>query len=97
MVRTADVDALGTDTTMGVARVKQNVLAAPFPVAPGVVIPPGSYRWTRHRLEASTAAKRRLSTQLTWWFGGFYEGTLHQVIWTGAWNPTPAVTVEFRY
>jgi hypothetical protein len=37
-----------------------------------------------------------VSAQLTWWFGGFYEGTLHQVVWTGAWNPTPAVTVEFN-
>jgi hypothetical protein len=70
-------------------------LAAPFRVAEGVVIPPGSYHWTRYRLEAGTAAKRRFSTQVAWWFGGFYEGTLHQVTWHGAWNPAPVVTVEF--
>ncbi|MDO8834393.1 MAG: DUF5916 domain-containing protein [Vicinamibacterales bacterium] len=70
-------------------------LARPFEVADGVVLAPGSYHWTRYRLEAGTAAKRRFSTQVTWWFGGFYEGTLHQVSWTGAWNPTPVVTVEF--
>jgi hypothetical protein len=69
-------------------------LTAPFSVARGVVIPEGSYHWTRYRLEAGTAAKRRFSTQVTWWFGGFYEGTLHQVSWTGAWNPTALVTVE---
>jgi hypothetical protein len=70
-------------------------LAAPFRVASGVVIPPGSYHWTRYRLEAGTATKRRLSGQLTWWFGGFYEGTLNQFIWTSAWNPAPLFTVEF--
>jgi hypothetical protein len=32
---------------------------------------------------------------VTWWFGGFYGGTLDQMNWTGAWNPTPLVTVEF--
>jgi len=69
-------------------------LVAPFEVAHGVVIPPGSYRWLRYRLEAGTAQKRRLYTQVTWWFGGFYNGDLDQVIWTGAWNPTPLFTVE---
>jgi hypothetical protein len=70
-------------------------LTAPFAIAPGVVIPPGSYHWTRYRLEAGTAEKRRLSGQVTYWFGGFYEGTLHQVIWEAAWNPAPLVTLEF--
>jgi hypothetical protein len=69
-------------------------LAAPFEIAPGVVIPPGSYHWTRYRLEAGTAEKRRFSGQFTYWFGGFYEGTLHQVMWEAAWNPAPLVTVE---
>jgi hypothetical protein len=70
-------------------------LVDPFPIASGVVIPPGSYHWTRYRLEAGTAQKRRLYTQVTWWFGDFYNGELDQMIWTGAWNPTPLVTVEF--
>ena len=70
-------------------------LVAPFAIAPGVVIPPGSYHWRRYRVEAGTAQKRRLYTQLTWWFGDFYNGTLDQVDWTGAWNPTPLITVEF--
>jgi hypothetical protein len=71
-------------------------LVGPFAVAPGVVIPPGSYHWTRYRLEAGTASKRRFSGQFTWWFGGFYEGTLHQLIWTTAWNPAPIVTIELN-
>jgi hypothetical protein len=70
-------------------------LVEPFEVADGVVIAPGAYHWRRYRLEAGTAQKRRLYTQLTWWFGGFYDGDLDQIQWTGAWNPTPLVTVEF--
>jgi len=70
-------------------------LVEPFEVAAGVIIPPGSYDWMRYRLEAGTAQKRRLYAQVTWWFGGFYDGTLDQYLWTGAWNPKPIVTVEF--
>jgi Domain of unknown function (DUF5916) len=69
-------------------------LVAPFDVADNVRIPPGAYRWTRYRLEQQFAAKRTFSGQLTWWFGGFYTGTLDQVIWTGAWHPSPLITVE---
>ena len=70
-------------------------LVEPFDVSNGVVIPPGSYEWRRYRLEAGTAQKRRLYAQVTWWFGGFYNGTLDQYQWTGAWNPRPLVTIEF--
>ncbi len=70
-------------------------LVEPFEIANGVIIPPGSYHWMRYRVEVGTAQKRRLYSQLTWWFGDFYNGKLDQVIWTGAWNPTPLVTMEF--
>lgn len=70
-------------------------LVVPFEIARGVVVPPGSYRWWRYRLEGGTAQKRRLSAQVTWYFGRFYDGDLDQLIWTGAWNPTPLITVEF--
>ena len=70
-------------------------LVEPFEVEDGVIIPPGAYHWQRYRLEAGSARKRRLYAQVTWWFGGFYDGDLDQFQWTGAWNPTPLVTVEF--
>jgi len=69
-------------------------LVEPTEIA-GIVLAPGSYHWRRYRLEAGTAQKRRFYTQLTWWFGGFYDGDLDQVEWTGAWNPMPLFTVEF--
>ena len=61
----------------------------------GVPVAAGAYHWRRYRLEAGTAQKRRFYTQLTYWFGGFYDGDLRQFLWTGAWNPTPLITVEF--
>ena len=70
-------------------------LTDPFEIATGVSIPPGSYEWMRYRLEAGTAQKRRFYTQLTWWFGDFYDGRLDQFQWTGAWNPKPIATIEF--
>ena len=69
-------------------------LVEPF-VVDGVTIAPGDYHWRQYRLEAGTAQKRRFYTQLTWWFGGFYDGELDQYEWTGAWNPVPLVTLEF--
>ena len=69
-------------------------LTEPFEIATGVSILPGSYEWMRYRVEAGTAQKRRFYTQLTWWFGDFYNGQLDQYQWTGAWNPKPIVTLE---
>jgi hypothetical protein len=70
-------------------------LVEPFQVSPGVIIQPGSYHWMQYRLEVGTAQKRRLYSQVTWWFGGFYDGSIDQIIWTGAWNPTALLTIEF--
>jgi hypothetical protein len=70
-------------------------LTRPFEIAEGVVIPPGSYDWRRYRAEVETASKRKLAAQLTWWFGGFYGGTLHELEAEGAWTPSPIVTFLF--
>jgi hypothetical protein len=68
-------------------------LTRPFEIADSVTVPAGSYDWRRFRAELETASKRRLSGQVTWWFGGFYTGTLHQLEISAAWNPSPLVTV----
>jgi len=62
------------------------------PVDIGVVIPVGTYDWRRYRLEVGTAAKRRLAGQVTWWFGGFYNGKLDQIQVEGSWTPSPVVS-----
>lgn len=70
-------------------------LTAPFQIANGVTIPAGSYHWTRWRLEGGLAAKRKFSSQATWWFGDFYDGSLNEITLTGAWKPSPLFIVEF--
>jgi hypothetical protein len=50
-----------------------------FPIADTVTIAPGEYSWLRYRLEADIASKRPVSGRVSWWFGGFYDGTLHQI------------------
>ncbi|MFC1661181.1 DUF5916 domain-containing protein [Gemmatimonadota bacterium] len=54
-------------------------LAEPFEISDGVIIDPGAYHYVRYRLEWAMAAKRKVSGQLTWWFGDFYDGTLDQI------------------
>lgn len=54
-------------------------LDAPFEIQPGVVIPPGSYRWTRFRTEVNTATKRPWVVDCMLRWGSFYGGTLRQL------------------
>jgi len=54
-------------------------LDAPFEIATGVVVPAGSYQWTRFRTEANTATKRAWVVDAALWWGGFYGGTRRQV------------------
>lgn len=55
-------------------------LLAPFEIAPGVVIPPGFYQFTRWRFEAQSSPHRALQFGTTTWFGTFYNGHLTQQI-----------------
>lgn len=67
-----------------------------FEIADGVIIPEGSYHWTRWRAEVAFATKRKVSGQVTWWFGDFYSGVLDEFIATAAWKPSNLFIVEFN-
>jgi len=71
-------------------------LMEPFEVADGVIIQPGAYRFVRYRLETELAARRSVSGQLTWRFGRFYRGHLHQVEVEGAWKPSATFSLELN-
>ncbi|MGQ0643018.1 MAG: DUF5916 domain-containing protein [Gemmatimonadaceae bacterium] len=71
-------------------------LVESFEIADSVVIPPGSYHWKRWRLEHNFASKRKLSGQITWWFGDFYTGVLDEIAVTGAWKPSSLFILEFN-
>jgi len=61
-------------------------LSEPFSIAPGVTLAPGSYRYTRYRVEAEAAASRRLRPTLAIWFGPFFDGRLEQWIASLGWS-----------
>jgi hypothetical protein len=67
-------------------------LTEPFEIVEGVRIPSGSYGWVRYGLEVETAAKRKLSGEAVWGFGGFYSGTLQRLLLEAAFTPSPIVT-----
>ncbi|MGH7599541.1 MAG: DUF5916 domain-containing protein, partial [bacterium] len=69
-------------------------LIAPFKIEENVAIPAGAYHWRRYRLEGESAAKRKLSGQLTWWFGGFYSGNLDQIELELAIKPSAVFAME---
>jgi len=47
-----------------------------FPISRGVTLPAGSeYRWTRYRLQVTTAPRRIVALNQIYEFGGFYNGT----------------------
>lgn len=69
-------------------------LTAPFEIADGVAIPPGTYEWRRYEAQATSAAKRRLATDIVYQWGGFYDGTLERLVVDLTWNPASLVTLE---
>jgi hypothetical protein len=63
-------------------------LIEPFEIAPGVVIPVGSYQFHRFRVQLESSTARPFSVSGTTWFGGFYDGHLTQLIGAVKWTET---------
>ncbi len=63
-------------------------LDEPFEISPGIIIPPGSYQWTRFRAEANTATKRPWVVDFALWWGGFYSGTRREIEFGLTFKPT---------
>jgi len=71
-------------------------LDAAFEIATGVVIPAGSYQWTRFRAEANTATKRPWVVDAALWWGGFYAGNRRQVELGLTLKPNTHVALSLR-
>ena len=71
-------------------------LDQPFEIAPGVVIPSGSYRWTRYRAELNSATKRRWVIDGALWWGGFYGGSLQQIEFGATIKPSRHVALSLQ-
>ena len=70
-------------------------LFAPFKISPGVVLPPGDYQFTRWRLVASSATKRRLEAQVTWWLGAYWSGHADQIVTLLRYKIPPRFVISF--
>ncbi len=68
-----------------------------FEIADGVTIPTGGYHYNRYRLELDGASKRRINGKATWWFGGFYGGSLDQIELELNWRPFSFLILEAKF
>jgi hypothetical protein len=64
-----------------------------FEVSDGVTIAPGEYGWVRTQIAVETASKRAIGGEVSYAFGGFYDGTLHTVRATMLVRPLPTVAL----
>jgi hypothetical protein len=70
-------------------------LPAPFPIAPGVIVPPGSYDYDTLTAQYTMAQQRPLNGTLTASHGSFYGGgTLSGLTYAGRIGLSPHVGVE---
>lgn len=70
-------------------------LVQPFDIRDDVLVPPGSYRWTRYSVGATLAEKRHISGGATYSFGEFFTGNLRTVEFRLAVKPWPVLALEF--
>ena len=70
-------------------------LVEEFEISDGVIIPAGEYHFHRWRFEGELAAKRRFSGQASWWFGGFFDGSLHEIEASLRYSPSSLIQIEF--
>ena len=66
----------------------------PFEISPGVVLPPGEYRFTRWNSHLMTAAKRRLQANVRWSFGRYWSGHADELLTGLTYKIPPRFTVS---
>jgi hypothetical protein len=69
-------------------------LDAPFRIAPGVIIPVGSYDWARGQVTYNLGSQRRISGGIITSFGSFYDGARTELTYNGRIEVTPRIAVE---
>jgi hypothetical protein len=66
-----------------------------FEISSEVDIPTGSYEWTRYLLGASSAEKRKISAEIKWESGNYYNGDLNTIEGSLKLKPSALLTLEF--
>ena len=70
-------------------------LFAPFEISPGVILPPGEYRFTRWRTNVTTASRRRLMGDIAWRFGRYWSGHAEDLVAVVTYRIPPRVNITF--
>jgi hypothetical protein len=71
-------------------------LRTPFVISPGVVLPPGEYRFTRLRYNLMTAARRRLSGNINVSHGNYWSGEAETVSTGLTYKLPPWFSISFN-
>ncbi len=69
-------------------------LPARFTVAPGVVVPAGTYPSQTTRFAYTMGQQRRVSGRIGYGVGTLYGGTRHEATYSGRWGVLPQLSVE---
>jgi hypothetical protein len=69
-------------------------LPEPFEVYPGFVIPVGGYDFQNVRLSYQLGPQRKISGQVTYQFGGFFDGTRNEWSYEGRIETSPRLSLE---
>ena len=85
----------GAYTDDDVADVFAQRIVTPFNIYKNVAIPPGLYRWTRHRLTYGTAQNRRWVLQFLEGFGTYYNGHLNEARAQASYRPSAKLSFDF--
>ncbi len=72
-----------------------DVLKQPFEIRPGIVIPPGSYRFNRPRVEFSSDSSKRLILTGRYKWGDFYSGKRNEISSGITFRPNPHLLFDF--
>ena len=83
------------------ANKNQEQLTQPFAIVPGVIIPIGDYHFNDAQVSYYFGPQRRASGNVTYQFGGFYDGTISALTLSGArlavrsnWSVEPSFSVN---
>jgi len=72
-----------------------DVLTEPFEIRPGIVIPPGSYRFNRPQIEATSDTSKRIILTALYEWGGFYSGNRDEIEAGITFRPNAHLLFEF--
>jgi hypothetical protein len=67
----------------------------PFEIFPNVFIPVGEYRFTRWRINAASATKRKIQVSFQWIMGDYWSGDADEVTSTIAYKIPPRFNISF--